>query len=556
MLGMFRRGAPQAREATHEARVEPRLDTPAAAPAAVSDEAVGMRASPIPQVRRKTRHPNLARAALRHFKAGQQDRLTGSWGTTPLTADDIVRRHQRVLVARSREQCANNDYARHFLSLVRRNVVGPRGVQLQAQSRDQDGSLDTLANDAIERAWREWSRAENCDVTGRQSLRSLQTSAVTSAARDGEFMFRIVTGRDAGPWGIALQVIDPQRCDPDYHEDRMRNGHFIRHSIEFNRFGRPLAYHFTTLHPEDDVDAYTVGGRSFVRVPASQIVHGFLPDMVGQKRGLPWTATALWRLQMLGGFENAALVNARVSASKGGFFEWQEGYGPEADEDEEIFMEAEPGQFQELPAGVKFNAWQPQYPSGEFGPFQKAMLRGIASGLDVTYVNLANDLEGVNFSSIRQGTLDEREHWKEMQEWLVESMLHRVFEAWLPRAVLAGRIRVNGNPLRPDRLDKYREVEWQPRRWDWIDPNADVKAAVASKNNLLASPGQLIRDRGRDPDTVWKEIGRDIAAMRDANIPDEYIQIAMGMQLASQGDVQDIQFTEEDEGAKGGQAGE
>ena len=490
------------------------------------------RATSVPSVPRR-RQPAMGKALARLCDAGQQDRLTGSWGTTPLTADDVVRRNQRVLVARSREQAANNDYARKFLQMTRQNVVGPRGVQLQAQSRDGDGTLDTLANDAIERAWREWARPENCDVTGVQSLRSLQNSAVMGAARDGEYMIRIVTGRDAGPWGVGLQLLDPQRCAPDHDEVRLSGGRFIRHGIEFNRFGRPLAYHFTTTRPEDDTDAYTQGGRSFVRVPADQIIHGFLPDMVGQKRGLPWTATALWRLQMLGGFEKAALVNARVAASKGGFFEWKEGMGPETEEDEKIYMEAEPGSFQELPAGVQFKEWNPQYPSNEFGPFHKAMLRGIASGLEVTYVNLANDLEGVNFSSIRQGTLDEREHWKELQEWLIETMMQRVYDAWLPRALLSGRIRVNDKPLRADRIQKYRAIEWQPRRWDWIDPNADVKAAVASKNNLLASPGQIIRDRGRDPSAVWQEIGRDIEAMKAAGIPDDYIQIALGMVIPS-----------------------
>lgn len=469
----------------------------------------------------------------------------------PLTADDVVRRNLRVLVARSREQSANNDYAKKFLQMVRQNIVGPRGVQLQAQSRDPDGTLDALANSAIERAWKDWSRPENCDVTGVQSLRSLQNSAVTGAARDGEFMCRVVRGPSAGPWGISLQLLDPQRCDPQQDEGRRDNGNFIRHGIEFNRAGKPVYYHFTTLKPEDDNDAYAHGGRSFVRVPARDIIHGFLPDLVSQKRGLPWTATALWRLQMLGGFEKAALTNARVGATKSGFFEWSEGMGPEADEDEEIFMEAEPGQFQELPAGVTFKEWNPQYPSNEFQPFHKAMLRGIASGLEVTYVTLANDLEGVNFSSIRQGTLDEREHWKELQEWLIETMMQPIFDAWLPQALLRGRILVNDRPLRPARIDKYRSIEWQPRRWDWIDPNADVKAAVSSKNNLLASPGQIIRDRGRDPDSVWQEIGRDIAAMRAAGIPDEYIQIAMGMQMPSQVDVQDIALTDADEGDQG-----
>lgn len=301
------------------------------------------------------KHHALGRHLARIYDAGKSDRLVGSWGTTPLTADDVVRRNQRQLVARSREQAANNDFARKFLQMARQNIVGPRGVQLQARSVDPDGSLDTAANNAIEAAWREWSRAQNCDVTGRQSLRAMQGTAVQSAARDGEFMFRIVTGAGAGPWGISLQVLDPQRCRPDYDEVRLKGGAFIRHGIEFNRYGRPVAYHFTTTDAEKDDDAYQYGGRSYVRIPADQMVHGFIPDMTGQKRGIPWTATALWRLQMLGGFEKAALVNARVSAAKGGFFEWQEGYGPESDEDEEIYMEAEPGAFQELPAGVKFN---------------------------------------------------------------------------------------------------------------------------------------------------------------------------------------------------------
>lgn len=491
-----------------------------------------MRKSPIPMVRRR-RFAGPARVLSRMYDAGQSDRLTVSWGTMPVTADDVVRRNLRPLVARAREQAANNDYARAFLRMCRQNIVGPRGVQLQAQSKDQNGSLDKLANDAIERAFADWGHRANCDVTGRMSWRSIQRAAVLSAARDGEFFIRVVTGRDAGPWGLALQIIDPMRLPVDYDEDGLSGGRFIRHGIEFSRTGRPLAYHFVTTAAAKDSDAYLLGGRGFERVPAENIIHGFLPDMTGQKRGLPWMATALWRMQMLAGFEKAALVAARLGASKGGFFEWEEGHGPEPDEDEEIFMEAEPGTFQELPAGVRFREWNPQYPNGEFAPFQKSMLRGIASGLGVAYNNLANDLEGVNFSSIRQGALDEREHWKDLQEWLIEALIEPVFERWLPHAVIGGKITVNGSPLRAHQLWKYREVEWQPRRWDWIDPNADVKAAVASKNNLLASPGQIIRDRGRDPNAVWREIARDIQSMRDAGIDDKFIEIALGLGVAN-----------------------
>lgn len=483
--------------------------------------------APAPMPARKG---NPMRAIMRMFAAGSTDRLTASWGATPISADDIIQRHQRVLVARSREQAANNDYGKKFVRMSRTNIVGPRGVMLQAQSKDADGTLDRAANDAIETAFKEWGKAENCDVTGKQSWRAIQGSCINTAAVDGEYMARKIFGRDAGPWGFALQMLDPQRCPPDFNDPRPPAGGFIRHGIHFNKYGRPLAYYFTTT---DEAESdYFHGGRHFVRVPAAEIIHGFLQDIVGQKRGLPWMATALWRLRMLGGFEEAALVNARASAAKMGFLEWdtQSGFGPntEGDEDEEIIVDGEAGTYQELPPGLKVNAVDWQWPNGDFAPFHKSMLRGVASGLGVAYNNLANDLEGVNFSSIRSGTLDEREYWKELQEWLIESLHEKVFAEWLPRALLSGRIKLaNGGTLKAERIEKYRAIAWQPRRWQWVDPKNDMQAAVASKDNLLDSPGHIIREQGRDPETVWREFARDIEAMRAAGIPDEFIMATL-----------------------------
>jgi lambda family phage portal protein len=483
---------------------------------------------------RRTR--DSVRASVRMFAAGQTDRLTASWGATPLTADDIVRRNQRVLVARSREQGSNNDHGKAFLRMVRQNVVGPRGVQLQAQAQDPDGKLDSVANDAIEAAWAAWSKPANADVTGAMSWRTMQGLLCITAARDGEFMVRVITGAQAGPWGFSLQVIDPQRCPVDYDEERRRDGTFVRHGIEFNEFGRPLAYLFTTLDARQ-VD-YRFGGRNFTRVPAEEILHGFLPEMIGQKRGIPWMATALWRMHMLRGFEDAALVNARASAAKSGFFEWDKDMAPADDPNdnrEPLLIEAEAGTYTELPPGLTFKESNPQYPAGEFAVFTKAMLRGVASGLGVAYNGLANDLEGVNFSSIRQGALDEREHWKDLQEWLIEALHERVFSRWLRYSLLSGRITTaGGGTLSADRLAKFERISWQPRRWAWIDPKAEVAAAIASKNSLLQSPAQIIRDSGRDPESVWKEYASDIASMKAAGIDENFILATLGMLLPAQ----------------------
>lgn len=490
--------------------------------------------SNVPRVSRAPRsHPRMRRS----FDAGQTNRLTAGWSTTPLTADQVIDRNLRALVARSREQAANNDYMKNFLRLCRQNIVGSRGVILQAQAKDENGKLDRVANETLEHWWRTWCRAENCDIRARRSFRQMLRGAITTGAKDGEFMFREIRGKAAGPMGYSLQSIDPQRCPVDYNVERLAGGRFVRHGIEYTREGRAVAFYFMT--GDATHTGYTFGGSSLERVPAGEIIHGYLEDIEGQRRGLPWAATSLWRLHMLGGFEKAALTNARLGASKAGFFEWADGYGPEEDEeveDEELVIEAEGGIFQELPAGARFKEFNPQYPSGEFGPFRKAMLQGAGAGMGVAYVSFANDLEGVNFSSIRQGVLDEREHWMDMQEWLIEVLVDRVYRGALEMGLLMGAVKRGKTQLRPQMRDKYQDVLWQARRWPWVDPSKDVKAEIDSKNNLLTSPSDIIRRRGQDPVSVWRQTADDLKAMRDAmtaaGLPDAVITAVLSASMS------------------------
>jgi lambda family phage portal protein len=494
------------------------------------------KSQPAPDARPARAMRSAARAirSAFEFQAAGFGRLNGNWSATAVPADWIITRNLRTLIARSREQCMNNDYAKAFLRLSRQNVVGPNGVVLKAAIKKPRGGMDVEANAALKDAWEDWGHKKNASVSGKRSWRAIQNQCVQSAAQDGEFFVRIVTGADAGPWGFSLQVVDPLRVPIDYNVDKYNDKNFIRHGIEFTQYGRPVAYHLSTV---DEGEAeYQYAGVGYVRISADEMIHGYIEDLVGQKRGLPWMATALFRMRHMAGFEDAAIINARVGASKMGFVKWAEGHGPELEEGEEdeLQYDAEPGSFQVLPDGAELQEWLPQYPAGEFLPVYKTLLRGATAGMGVAYNNLANDLEGVNFSSIRQGTLDEREHWKELQEWLTEDLIQPVFEAWLKYSLLKGRITSsNGTPLSAALLSKFiKSVGWQPRRWQWIDPTADVEAAINSKNALLSSPGQIIREWGGDPTVVWAEFAADIQAMKDAGIPEQYIMATINQQLA------------------------
>ena len=59
-------------------------------------------------------------------------------------------------------------------------------------------------------------------------------------------------------------------------------------------------------------------------------------------------ATGLYRMRHLNGFEDAAIINARVGASKMGFIQWKDGYGPELEDGEgpagRLVLDRRPGE--------------------------------------------------------------------------------------------------------------------------------------------------------------------------------------------------------------------
>lgn len=463
------------------------------------------------------KHRRIAVEAVRHFAdAAGHGRLTESWASTPTTVDAYIYQHWNTLVARSRDQTEKSDHARKFLQLCRDNIAGPTGFTLQAHVKDPGGRADTLASDAIEAAWREFGKKGAFEITRAMSRADVERLLVTTVATDGEVL--IVKRRGAGlPHGMAVQLVDPVTLDPT-HFETLSNGNKIKHGIEFNGDEQPVAYWFRDW--DERQVGYVLGtGRKYQVIPADDVIHIFLPERIGQKRGLPWMRTALLRIRNLAGFEDAAIVNARIGAAKMGFFR-----DPEADPDdiEDIPMDAEPGTFENI-GNREFQQWSPQFPEQSIEAFIRSCLRSVASGLGVSYNNLASDLTSVNFSSIRQGALDEREVWKGLQQFFVSSWCEPLYAAWIEMALLTEKIRVpsraGGTVALPiTRLEKLRQVSFTGRRWSWIDPKAEVDANAVAIGQKLKSRGEVIREMGGDPDDVWSEIEREQAELASKGI--------------------------------------
>ena len=178
------------------------------------------------------------KTAFRRYGSSVIDRLTQDFKGSTLTSNGELEVSLRVMRARSRQLAMDNDYASKFLKMVKANVVGVHGIQLQARSVREDGSLDKQDNDTIEEAFAEWSLPENCSVTGRLSWVDIQRLVIESVARDGEVLVVKVRNFD-NPFGFAVQIIEADHLDEDFNLT-LANGNRIIMSVEVNEWDAPV----------------------------------------------------------------------------------------------------------------------------------------------------------------------------------------------------------------------------------------------------------------------------------------------------------------------------
>lgn len=405
-----------------------------------------------------------------------------------------ARQRQRHRVYKFIERKFGRKLARDFIDYDRQSAT----VQV--------GDLDIYANNLIEDAWREWQRPEFCTVTGQLDYNEVRQIRLLSAARDGDFFIRHIEDPSINKFGYSLQLINSEWCD-FYLNTTLKNGNEIRMGIERDRRGKPLNYYFIKRMPMDW--QFSIPGAfnyssamNHEIVPAYEIIHYARREDGDSTRPAPWSAAVIPKSRHLDKYEEAEVVAARVAAMKLGFFysdiipEGGTTIGEQPDPTKASTLEAEPGSFQGLEYGVKFQGWDPNHPNGNFDLFRKGMLRAWCAGLPgANYNIIANDLEGVNYSSGRLGMLDERELWKLLQKFDIKAGERPTFERWLQTALTVGAV-----PLPLAKFAKFNRPIFRGRRWAWVDPLKEVQARALEVANKFTSRTRVIEDSDVDAD--------------------------------------------------------
>jgi len=458
------------------------------------------------------------------FPAGQITSTTSSWNTVPQSPSQIIFQELTAIRARSRQQYGASDYIKRYTRLVRSNVAGPEGMGFQSHARSADGKLDIDLGKRVEREVNRWLK-RGVDFYGEQEWPELLSTIMTTLPIDGEVFARIRTGRDAGPWGLSVQLIDAELINvSDFRQ--LRNGNIVRFGIELDRQGRRVAYHISPNYGYGIYSGIQDPERpsKIIRVPAKNMLHVFDREYVGQLRGIPWTVTAIPRTWQMEKYDEAALVNARWGAGKMVFFKTPDGEGQYSKADGDKWpngykvQKMVPGATEELPPGVEPIGWDPTYPNNEYGAFSERNLRGASAGLDVSYESIANDRTGVNFSSIRAGVMEDRETWKSRQLFVNRTFCDPLIERFFSlQATKQGSVFFNPTQY-PEQFEDITEHSWQNRTWAPIQPVHDVTASKMEIEMGVKSRAQHMREMNRDPADTWEEIAKEGKIMSDLGV--------------------------------------
>ncbi len=458
------------------------------------------------------------REALRSFyDAGSADRLNSGWAPVNATAEQIDRTSRDVIRARARDLERNSDIAEGVIGPYERNVVGT-GINLQAKIKRLDDSEDEDLNRQIEELWNEWCWPQNCDITGQQSFHEMQAMAIRRILVDGGIFFvKVYTSDGIVPFRLQAREVDELDTSintwPRLDRNRVVGG------IELDQYNRPVAYWLKQYTP----DGYWTGKSE--RIEAKNVIYLWRKTRPTQIREISPLAKTIPRVRDVNEFVEAVSVKERILACLAVFITKQSptpgtlGRGVASGRKDEKSgypqQTLSPGMIKELQPGEGIAAVQPSGQATSAKDFISIQQRLAGVGQGLSYEAVSRDMSQVNYSSARQGLLEDQRNYRMWQQFLIEHFCREVYIEFITAAVLSGALKI------PDfwqNKRKYLRHVWIAPGWSWIDPQKEVTANTKALETGQDTLARLCAERGEDWRDVLKQRALEIKVAKELGI--------------------------------------
>ncbi|PCJ17480.1 MAG: phage portal protein [Candidatus Cloacimonadota bacterium] len=454
----------------------------------------------------------------RSFESGLIDRLSQDFLGVSLDPNESLEATLTQSKRRTRQLYYNGDYCRHYVKLMVKNVIGQKGITLVLNNEFKNNKESRKVNERILREFKTFCKKQYFSSDKKLSFLKAQKLFQRCHSIDGEVLITISRSKPnrQNPFGISFKVLSSNQLDITY-QARLTNDNRVQMGIELNQDDVVVAYHLTDKNPDTN-HILSPRKQDRKRLDAKHVIHAYEIELAGQLRGIPPLVSATKNAHQLQKYYEAELISARVGACKMGLFTSEEGeeyLGDDKGNNNEIIMDASPGTFQKLPRGVHLETFDPKHDSNSFNSFKKAQLMGMGAGVGLSYSTLGNDLESVNYSSIRQGVLEERETYKEAQEFICEEFCKPIFEEWLKWQLSFGVLKDLSNKYTFEELNN---TDFKPKGFGWIDPQKEMTAFKVGLENNMITLTDILSARGETLEGHLKKIQRENELFKEYGI--------------------------------------
>lgn len=434
------------------------------------------------------------------YDAGGFGRSNRNWRAQNQSAEMEDRYDRDVIRARARDLERNSDMARSIIRAYRRNTVG-RGFELQAKTSDEK------LNSNLESLWKEWCKARNCDVTGQQSFNQILRMAVTRKKVDGGILFKKCYTND-GILPFKLQALEVDELD-DSIMVAMHAGNKVVGGIEYNAYNKPVGYWIRQY----SIDGIQLNQPQYF--DAKEILFYFEKERPSQLREMSDLAATIPRIRDANEFITAVAVKERVAACFAVVVKRMKDYmngsvGRSAsvsaggERKDYAGKQIAPGMMMELNPGDEVQVIDPGNSGNDANTHLKMQVRLMGAGQGLSYEAVSRDMSETNYSSARQGSIEDELTFIEEIEPLMELLMDEIYETFVISAVLAGLVQIK-DFWKNKR--KYLSHEWVASPKKWIDPLKEANANRIAMETGQKTFKQISAEAGRD----WKQQIDDMA---------------------------------------------
>lgn len=437
--------------------------------------------------------------AIRGYDAAGFGRINAGWRVHNESAELTDRQSRDVVRARARDLERNSDIYNSVLYAYKRSVVG-RGYALRSRTAD-----DAL-NKQIEKAWKQWCKARNCDVTGEQSFNEILRMASDRKKTDGGllFLYRFTPG---GVVPFKLQALEVDELDTNQTAPRTP-GNRVVGGIEYNKYRRPVGYWIRQY----DIEGWQL--LDPVYIDAKYVYFYKTKRRPSQLREMSDMTPTITRIRDTNEFITAVSIKERIAAClavlikkampSGG----APGRGGIRQADGQVDYNGKklgPGMIMEMGAGDEAQVVDPKGAATDATAFLKTQQGLIGAGQGISYEAVSRDMSGATYSSARQNAIEDGETYAEDIEKLTDFMTE-VYEQFIISGYLTGLFNMPGFW---DKRADYLEHSWIKAPKKWIDPSKEAAAdKIALQSGQKTFP-DLCAERGKD----WKEAVDEMAAV-------------------------------------------